>query len=71
MRPSVKSIDVIIQRERMTDTCEYDTVKSTPSIMDDAYANVIDYRPYLFSMSVFFTLKGILGLIIFVFVGNK
>ena len=39
--------------------------------MDDAYANVIDYRPYLFSMSVFFTLKGILGLSIFVTGGIK
>ena len=49
---------------------EYDTVNSTPSIMDDPYSHVLYYISYWLSMSVVFTLKYILGLIIFVSGGS-
>ena len=39
--------------------------------MDDPYAHVLEYRSNWFSMSVFFNLKDILGMSIFVFGGNK
>ena len=55
----------------MLDTGAYDTLKSTPLIMDDSYAHVLEYISYWLSMSVFFTLKDILGMSIFVFGGNK
>ena len=40
MRPSVDAISMIMQRERMPSTGYYDTVKSTPSSMDDPSAQV-------------------------------
>ena len=43
-----------------------DTVESTPSSMYDPYAHVLEQISYWLSMSVFFTLKDILGLSIFV-----
>ena len=46
-------------------------MKSTPSIMDGPSAHVLDYRSYWLSMSVFLTLKYILGLIVFVSGGSK
>ena len=42
-----------------------------PSIMDDPSTNVIEYRSYWLSISIFFTLKYILGLSIFVSGGSK
>ena len=47
MRPSADVITVIMQREQMPATGLYDTVKSTPSSMDDPYAHVIEYKSYL------------------------
>ena len=38
--------------------------------MDDTSSHVIEYRLYVFSMSFVFTLRGIMGLSIFVFGGN-
>ena len=71
MRPSADEIDVIMRRERISATCEYDIVKSTPSIMDDLSAHIREHVSYLLSMSVVFTLKYILSISIFVFGGNK
>ena len=42
-------------------------MNSNPSRMDDPPAHVIDYISYWLSISVVFTLKDIMGLIIFVF----
>ena len=39
--------------------------------MDDPYVHVLEYKSYVLSMLVVFTLNGIMGLIIFVFSGNK
>ena len=55
----------------MTATCEYDTVKPNPSSMDDPAAHILEYISYWLSMSVFFNLKYILGLSIFVSDCNK
>ena len=55
----------------MPATGAYDTVKSTPSRMDYPYAHVLEYISYWLSMSVFLTLKDILGLSIFVSVVSK
>ena len=71
MRPYADTIAMIMQRDRMPDTGAYDTVESTPSSMDDTSAHVLDYIPYLLSISVVFALKDILGLSIFLFGGNK
>ena len=62
---------MMTQRERMPYTGAYDTVKSTTSSMDYPYDHVMDYISYLFSMSVFLTLKYILGLSILVSGDNK
>ena len=43
MRPSEDAIPIMMRRERMPATGEYDTVKSTPSIMDDTSAHFLDY----------------------------
>ena len=71
MRPSADAIAMMMQREQMTSTCAYGTVNSTPSIMDDTSAHVIEYKLCWLSISVVFTLIDILGLSIFVFGGNK
>ena len=71
MRPSTEAIAIIIKRERMTATGAYNTVKSNPSSMDDLSTNVLEHRSNLLSMSVFLTLKDILGLRIFVSGGSK
>ena len=57
--------------EQMPATGAYNTVKSTLSSMDDPSEHVLEYRSYWFSMSVFLTLKDILGLSIFVSGGSK
>ena len=44
--PSEDSIEIMMQRERIPATGAYDTVKSTPSIMDDPYAHVLEYKSY-------------------------
>ena len=54
----------------MPATGAQDTVKSTPSRMYDPSAHVIDQISYWLPMSVFFNLKYILGLIIFVSGGS-
>ena len=41
MRPSADEISMIMRRSRISYIGAYDTVKSTPSIMDDPYAHVI------------------------------
>ena len=51
-RPFSDEISMMMQRERMTATGMYDTVKSTPSSTDDTSAHVMDYISYLLSMSV-------------------
>ena len=71
MRTYVDAIYIMMQREQIPDTGAYDTLKSTPSRMDDPSARVFDHKSYLLSMSVIFTLKYILGLSIFIFGGNK
>ena len=63
---SVDSITMVMQREQMTVTGAYDKLKSTPSIMDDLSAYILEYISYSLSMSVVFTLKYILGMSIFV-----
>ena len=50
-------------------TCK--TLKSTPSIMDDPSAQVLEYRSYWFSNSVVLTLKNIPGWNIFLSGGNE
>ena len=40
-RPSVDTITIIMQTERIPDTGAYDTLKPTPSSMDDTSAHVI------------------------------
>ena len=55
----------------MPATGAYDTVKSTPSRIDDISAQFIEYISYWLSMSVFFTVKDIMVLSIFVFGVNK
>ena len=71
IRPSRDSIAMIIQRCWIPATGAYDALKSTPSSMDYSYAHFLEYRSYLLSMSVVFTLKYILGPSIFVSGGNK
>ena len=71
MISSADAIDTMIQREHISATGEYDTVKAKPSGMDYPYTNVIEYKSYWLSMSVVFTLKHILVPSIFVFGGNK
>ena len=46
IRPYVEAIAMIMQRERMPSICAYDTVKSTPSRMDDKPAHVLEYISY-------------------------
>ena len=41
INPSADAIIMVIQREWIPDTGVYDTVKSTPSIMDDTFAHVM------------------------------
>ena len=48
MRPSADHIFMMLRREWMPATSTYDTMKSTPSIMDDPSAHVLEYRSYLF-----------------------
>ena len=71
MRSSADAIAMITRRNQMTSIGAYDKVVSTSSRMDDPSAHVLEYRYYLLSMSVFFALKDILGLIIFVSGGSK
>ena len=67
IRPSADTISMMMQMEHMPDTGAYDTVNSTPSIMDDLSAHVLEYISYWLSMSVVFTLIDILVFSIFVF----
>ena len=69
--PSEDTIAMMTQRKQVPATGEYDKVKSNPSSMGDPSAHVLKYKSYLLSMPVVLTLKYILGLSIFVFVGNK
>ena len=71
MWPSADAIYIIMQRELMPSIVSYDTLNSTPSSMDDPYAHVLEYRSYWLSISVFYNLKYMLGLSIFVFGGNE
>ena len=71
MRPSAEAIALIILRDGMPARGPLDTVKSTPSIMDDPSIHVIDYRSYWLSVSVVFTLKYIMCMSIFVSGGSK
>ena len=61
----------MMQRDLIPETGAYDTVKFNPSRMDDPYAHVLEYRSYLLSMPVFFTLEYILGRSIFVSCGSE
>ena len=58
---SAYEMAMMIWREIIAETGVYETVKSTPSSMDDPSVHVLEYRSYLFSVSVVFTLKDILG----------
>ena len=71
MGPSADNVFMIMRREQIPYTGAYDTVKSTPSIMNDPSEHVLEYRSYWLSMSVVFTLKDIMGLGIFVFGVDK
>ena len=71
MRPSAEAIDIIIWREWILATGAQDTVKLTPSSMDDIYAHVLEKRSYWLSVSVVFTQKDIMGLSIFISGGSK
>ena len=71
VRPSADAISMMMQRERMTETGAYETVKSTTSRIDDTSANALEYRSYLLSMSVVFTLNYILGRSIFLSGGSE
>ena len=71
IRPSADEIAMMTQRDWMSATGAYKTVKSTPSRMDYPYSHVMVYISYWLSMSVFKTPKSILGLSIFVFGANK
>ena len=51
---------IMTQRDLMTEIGVYETVKSTPSSMDDPSAHFLEYISYLLSISVDFTLKDIL-----------
>ena len=62
---------MIIQSYQVPSTGAYYTVKSTPSSMGDPYARFLEYILDWLSMSVFLTLKDILGLSIFVSSGSK
>ena len=46
MSPYEDAIAMMVQRERMSATSEYDTVKPTPSSMYDTSAHVIEYKTY-------------------------
>ena len=70
MRPYAEAIAMIMHRERMPATGAYNTLKSTPSIMDDPYAHVLEYNSDWLSISVVFNLKDIMGLSIFMSVSS-
>ena len=63
---SAYSSAMIIRRYIMPATGAYETVNSTPSGIYYTSAHVIEYGSYLFLIYVFFTLKYIIGKIIFV-----
>ena len=44
IKPSEDSIAMMIRRDLMPATGEYETVKSTTSILYDPYVNVLYYR---------------------------
>ena len=71
IKPSADAMEMMIQRELVTETGAYETVKSTTSIIDDTSANALEYRSYLLSMSVVFTLNYILGRSIFLSGGSE
>ena len=41
MKPSADAMAMMVQRERIPETSEYDIMKSTPSIMNDPSAHVL------------------------------
>ena len=43
-RTSADAMSVMMKRERMSTTGAYATMKSTPSIIDDPSAHVLQYR---------------------------
>ena len=71
IRTSADAIEMIMRREWMPSTGAYETLKSTPSIMDDQSEHVMEYILYWSSMSGVLTLKYILGMSIFVSGDNK
>ena len=46
IKPYVDKISMIMRRDHMPETGAYDTVKSTPSSMDDPSVHVLEYRSY-------------------------
>ena len=50
---------MLILRYLMSTTGAYETVKSTPSIMDETSAQVLEYIPYQLSISIVLTLNEI------------
>ena len=69
IKPYEYAMTMIMQIYLMPSTGDYDTVKSTPSDMDDPSAHVLECKSYLLSISVVFTLKYILRRSIFVSFG--
>ena len=60
------SLDIkamMMRRGRIPETGAYDTVKSTPSSMNDTSAQFLEYISYCLSMTVFLTLEDIIGCI--------
>ena len=69
IKPYEDAMKMIMQIYLMPSTGDYDTVKSISSSMDYSSAYVLEYKSYLLSMSVVFTLKYILRRSIFVSCG--
>ena len=69
--PSADEIVIIIRRYLILAICAYETMNSTPSIMDATSTHVFEYRSYQLLTSVVLTLKDVLGHDSFVSGGNK
>ena len=46
IKPCTDAVAMMIQRDLIPETGVYETVKSTPSIMDNTYIHVLEYRSY-------------------------
>ena len=71
IKTSLDLLDMVMQGEKIPSTGAYDTVKSTSSSMNDTYAHVLKCWSYWLSFLIVFTVKDILGRIIFVYGGSE